>query len=94
MIFIMKVLNLLSVKKILARLTRKIICALMYCCEYELTYSVYVSHQKFKNCMHLLLITDENKSHYAYIKDFNRFMCDVNKTFANVVCNVLVVKKF
>ena len=28
--------------------------------------------------MDLSLISDENKSHYVYIKDFNRFMC--NKT--------------
>ena len=28
--------------------------------------------------MDLLLLTDENKSHYVYIKDFNRFM--FNKT--------------
>ena len=28
--------------------------------------------------MNLLLINDENKSHYAYIKDFNRFI--LNKT--------------
>ena len=28
--------------------------------------------------MDLLLITDKNKPHYVYIKDFNRFMC--NKT--------------
>ena len=31
--------------------------------------------------MDLLLITDENKSHYVYIKEFNRFMC--NKTKGN-----------
>ena len=29
--------------------------------------------------MDLLLITDENKSHYVYIKDFNRFMCNKTK---------------
>ena len=28
--------------------------------------------------MDLLLISDKNKLHYVYIKDFNRFMC--NKT--------------
>ena len=28
--------------------------------------------------MNLLLINDENKSHYVYIKDFNKFM--FNKT--------------
>ena len=26
--------------------------------------------------MDLLLITDDNMSHYVYIKDFNRFMCN------------------
>ena len=29
--------------------------------------------------MNLLLKTDENKSHYAYIKDFNRFICNKTK---------------
>ena len=26
--------------------------------------------------MNLLLITDENKSHYVYLKDFNIVMCN------------------
>ena len=30
--------------------------------------------------MDLLLITDEVKSHYVYIKDFDRFMCNNTKT--------------
>ena len=29
--------------------------------------------------MGLLLITDANKSHYVYTKDFNRFMCNKTK---------------
>ena len=29
--------------------------------------------------MDLLLITDENKSHYVYINDFNRFICNKTK---------------
>ena len=29
--------------------------------------------------MDLLLITDDNKSHYVYIKDFNKFMCNKTK---------------
>ena len=29
--------------------------------------------------MDLLLISDKNKSHYVYIKDFNRFMCNTTK---------------
>ena len=34
----------------------------------------YVSDQKFENSMDLLLVTDCDKSHYVYIKDFDRFM--------------------
>ena len=44
-----------------------------------MTYPVYVSDQKFENYMDLLLISNENKSHYVYIKDFNRFMCNKSK---------------
>ena len=44
-----------------------------------MTYPVYVSDQKFENCMDLLLITEKNKSHYVYIKDFNRSMCNKTK---------------
>ena len=43
-----------------------------------LVYPVHISAQKFKNCIDLLIITNENKSHYVCIKDFNRIMC--NKT--------------
>ena len=39
-----------------------------------MTYPIYVSGKKFSDCMDLLLIFDENKSHCVYIKDFNRFM--------------------
>ena len=35
--------------------------------------------KNFENCMDLLLIADENRSHYVYIKDFNRFMCNKTK---------------
>ena len=39
---------------------------------------MYISDQKFENSIDLLLIIDENKSHYVYIKDFDIFM--FNKT--------------
>ena len=55
------------------------ICINKFCYENELTYAVYVSDQKFKNCMDLVLITDENKLHYLHIKDFSRFMCNKAK---------------
>ena len=54
------------------------ICINVFSDENNLTYSVDASDQKINNCMDLLLIANENKSHYIYIKDFNRFMC--NKT--------------
>ena len=54
------------------------ICINVFCYENKLTYHVYLSNQEFKDCMDLLLISNKNKSHYGYIKDFDRFMC--NKT--------------
>ena len=33
-----------------------------------------MSDKEFKNSMYLLLLIDDDKSHYAYIKDFGRFM--------------------
>ena len=52
------------------------ICINVFCYENGLTYPVYLSDQKFHNSLDFLLVTNENKSHYVYIKDFNRFMCD------------------
>ena len=52
------------------------ICISVFCYENGLTYPVYVSNQEFTDCMDLLLISNENESHYLYIKDFNRFMCN------------------
>ena len=37
------------------------VCVNIFCYENNLTYPVYVSDQKFENCMDLLLITDEKK---------------------------------
>ena len=58
---------------------QKNICINVFCYENGLTYLVYLSDQKFHNSMDLVLITDENKSHYVYIRDFNRFMCNKTK---------------
>ena len=41
------------------------ICINVFCHENGLTYPVYVSDQKFHNSMDLLLIYDNNKSHYV-----------------------------
>ena len=51
----------------------------VFCYQKGLTYPVYVSDQKFHNSMDLLLVSNENKSHYVYIKDFNRFMSNKTK---------------
>ena len=51
----------------------------MYCYENKLTFPIYVTDQKFENSMDLLLVTDENKSNYVYIKDFGRFMFQKTK---------------
>ena len=55
------------------------ICINAFCYENRLTDPVYLSDQKFRDCMDLLLISNENKSHYDYIKDFIRFMCNKTK---------------
>ena len=54
--------------------TKNNICINVYCYESKLTFPIYVSDQKFENSMNLFLATDENKSHYVYMKDFDRFM--------------------
>ena len=55
------------------------ICINVVCYENILTYLIYVSNQNFKDCMDLLLIPNESKSHCVYIKNFNRFMSNKTK---------------
>ena len=73
-------------------------CINVFCLESDLVYFTHVSDKKFENCMDLLLITDENKSYYVFIKDFNRFMCnktknEIKNTFADISYNASIVKK-
>ena len=42
--------------------------------ENELVFPVYVSDQKVENPMDFLLLIDDDKSNYVYIKYFDRFM--------------------
>ena len=46
----------------------------MFGYENELIFPIYVSDQKFKETMDILLLIDDDQSHYVYIKDFNTFM--------------------
>ena len=58
-----------------------------------MAFPIYVSDEKFKDSMGLLLLINDNKSHYVYIKDFDRFMFHKTKNdFVEVVYSVLVAK--
>ena len=73
------------------------ICINVFGYENRLIYLIYVSGQKFEDSMDLLLVIDDDKSHYVYIKDFNRFMFRKQKIktkngFVEVVYSVSVAK--
>ena len=47
----------------------------MFGYENGMVFPIYSSNQKFEDSMDLLLLTDDDdKSHYVYVKDFQRFM--------------------
>ena len=50
------------------------ICINVFGYENELVFPIYVSDQKFEDSVDLLFLTDDDKSHYVYIKDFDRFI--------------------
>ena len=50
------------------------ICINVFGYENKWAFPIYISEQKFEDSMDLLLLNNDNKSHYVYIKDFNRFM--------------------
>ena len=50
----------------------------VFCYENKIIYPVYLSNQKFDDCLDLLLVSNNFVSHSVYIKDFNRLM--FNKT--------------
>ena len=39
-----------------------------------MVFSIYISDQTFKSSIDLLLLINDDQSHYVYIKDFNTFM--------------------
>ena len=59
--------------------TKNNICINVFGRENRLAFPIYISDQKFENSMDLLLVIDENKLHYVYIKDFDRFMFHKSK---------------
>ena len=65
--------------------------------ENRLVFPIYISDQKFEDSMDLQLLIDNDKSHYMYIKDFDRFMFHKTKNkskngFVKVIYRVLVAK--
>ena len=50
------------------------ICINVFGYEDKLVFPDYISDQKFEDSMDLLLLIDDDKSRYVYIKDFDRFM--------------------
>ena len=61
----------------------------------KLVFPTCVSYQYFKDSMDLLMLKNDNNSHYVYIKDFDRFMfhktkIETKNDFIEVVYSVLV----
>ena len=50
------------------------ICINVFGYENSLVFPIYISKQKFEDSMDLLLLIDNDKLHYVYIKNFNTFM--------------------
>ena len=50
------------------------ICINVFGYESGLVLPIYIPDQKFEDSMNFLLLIDDDKSHYVYIKDFDRFM--------------------
>ena len=46
----------------------------MFGYENKLVFPVYISDQTFKGSIDLLILINDDQSHYVYIKDFNTYM--------------------
>ena len=57
----------------------------VFCYENKPIFPIYISGQKFENSIDLLLMIDENKSHYVYMKDFDRFMFHKTKNKNKII---------
>ena len=49
-------------------------CINVFCYGNEMVFPIYASDKKFDDSMDLLLLINDDKSHYVYIKDFGTFM--------------------
>ena len=69
-------------------------CINVFCYENKVVYPVYLSDQKFSDSVDLLLIPDKLKSHYARIKDFDRFMFNKTKYRVKLKSHYVCIKDF
>ena len=53
---------------------QKSICINVFSYNSGVIYPIYISNQTFSDSIDLVQIFEENKSHYTYIKDFDRLM--------------------
>ena len=51
----------------------------MFGYENKLVFPIYISDKKFKDSVDLLRLIDNDKLHYVYIKDFDRFIFQKTK---------------
>ena len=76
--------------------TKNTICIYVFWYENGRIFPVYVSEEIFGNLMDFLLVFNDDKSHYVYIKDSNRFVSQnkkkQKKIFIEVAYSVLGVK--
>ena len=59
-------------------------------------YLLYISKKSYNQTLNLLLITEKDKSHYVFIKDFNRLMSSrtKNKDKKHYYLSYLIYKVF
>ena len=76
--------------------TKNSICINVFGYENRLVFPTYISDQKLENLTNLLLVIDEYRSHYVYIKDFDRFLFykTKNKNKKYFCKSVLAVKMY
>ena len=55
-------------------------------------YLLYISEKSYNQTLNLLLITEKDKSHYVFIKDFNRLMFSRTKQRQKTLLHVLFTK--
>ena len=57
-------------------------------------YPLYISKKSYDQTLNLLLITEKGKSHYVFIKDFNRLMFSRTKQRQKTSLHVLFTKLY